>query len=156
MITTDYEFEGFTLNLIFRTKKSLNDKYSEWKVKQSFNPLEDMTKASKIQEEIQFNLNNMYVELPENMVSTGAVHKVLKEALHNKAVFLTMDAQSKKEATMKFENTEEAKKAETALKERFSKDLKLMIIQVNLEYPKFSFKNLILSFLIRGTTIEYC
>ena len=62
MITTDYEFEGFTLNLIFRTKKSLNDKYSEWKVKQSFNPLEDMTKASKIQEEIQFNLNNMYVD----------------------------------------------------------------------------------------------
>ena len=86
-------------------------------------------------EEFQFNQNNLHVELPDEEISTGAVHEAIKEALHNKAVFLTMNAQTKKEATIKFQDNEEAKKAEGALKERFnSNGLKVTIIQECLEY----------------------
>ena len=35
MIATDYEMDSVTLNLIYRTRKSLTDRYSDWRVKQS-------------------------------------------------------------------------------------------------------------------------
>ena len=80
-------------------------------------------------EEFQFNQNNMHVELPNEKISAGAVQEAIKKALHSKAVFLTMNAQTKKEATIKFENNKEAKKAEGALKERFNTNgLKVTII----------------------------
>ena len=58
----------------------------------------------------------MHVELPEEEATTGAVQEAIKEALHNKAEYLMMNAQTKKEATIKFEDKEGVKKAESVLK----------------------------------------
>ena len=71
----------------------------------------------------------MYVELPEELNTTSTVFDAIREALHSKATFQTIDAQSKKEATMKFESTEEATMSEAALKDRFdNKNLRIIII----------------------------
>ena len=91
--------------------------------------MDHVAKSNNTMEEFQFNLNNMHVELPEEEATTGAVQEAIKEALHNKAAYLMMNAQTKKEATIKFKDNEEAKKAESALKERFNaKGLKVTII----------------------------
>ena len=75
------------MNLIFGTRKSINNKYSDWRIKDSYNPIDHVGKGSNFMEEFQFNLNNMHVELPDEEISIGAVQEAIKEALYNKAVF---------------------------------------------------------------------
>ena len=57
LVATDFMFEGVILNLVYKTRNTINDKYGEWKVKEQYNPLETNNKNARVTEEIRFNSN---------------------------------------------------------------------------------------------------
>ena len=71
----------------------------------------------------------MFVELPEELATAGAVQDALKQVLQNKAAYTSLVAPSRKEASIKFGSIEEIKKAENALKEHFGeRKARMMLI----------------------------
>ena len=107
------------LNLVYKTRNSINEKYGEWKTKKQYNPLDSKPESSETNEEIFFNNNSLFIELPDKLKPPGEVKEAVREALRDKLVVQYIDAKAKKQANIVLRSPEDAKKAEDILKEHF-------------------------------------
>ena len=57
LVATDFKFKGIVLNLAYKTRGTINNKYGELKT----NPLETNTESSGTTEEILFNNNSLFI-----------------------------------------------------------------------------------------------
>ena len=71
----------------------------------------------------------MFIELPEELDSPGAVHDAVSEALKDEVASESISTKSKKEASVLFCSPEDARKAESVLNDHFkNKNLRITII----------------------------
>ena len=110
---TDLQFEGTTLNLVYRAK--IPGLRTEWRIKKSFNPFDNKEPGGATAEEPSLDNTAMIVTLPAALESNGEVVEALTQVLNEKATFSSLKALSNKEAAIKFDTPAEVKKAEQAI-----------------------------------------
>ena len=119
-VATDYRFDGVILNLIYKTRANATSKYSEWKTRKGFNPLETQEESVEAESDVIFCNKSLFIELSQELNSSGEVKDKVNEAFKDKIIAKFIDVKMKKLANIVFECPDDAKKAKKLLIDHFA------------------------------------
>lgn len=100
---------------MYRTRKTENDKFGDWRMKEAFDPLAIGGEKVALQSEVLVEGKSIFVVFENELSSNGAVHELIENILKEKVNATKLNAHSKKEITVSFSSIGEAKEAENIL-----------------------------------------